>query len=99
MGVILGLSGAKIGLRAVVTTGHGIAFGYIMAISLMLFTSLKIAMRNGTAWWVGAAFMALGLLVGLSRGPWMGAAGALMFYLFFSANRAQDYTKFAGVAI
>ena len=93
------LGRGEIGLRATVTAGHGIAFGYIMAISLMLYTALKFSMRNSTAWWVGAAFMAMGLLVGLSRGPWMGAAGALFFYLFFSANRAQDYTKFAAVAI
>ena len=88
-----------VGVRATVTAGHGIAFGYVLSISLMLYTSLKFSMRNTTAWWIGATLLGLGLIMSLSRGPWVGAAGALLFYLLLSANRLQDCLKFAAAAI
>jgi O-antigen ligase len=68
-------------LRAMASTGHAIALGYVLAICLLLYLPMRGRLSPG--WRPTALLMLLGagLLSALSRGPWMGAAAGLVLYL------------------
>jgi hypothetical protein len=70
-------------LRAYTTMGHGIAFGYVCMLALVL--QIALSGRYGTKLGAPAiaAMLAAGLLAALSRGPWLGCAVALAAGLSF----------------
>ena len=68
-------------LRAMGSTGHAIALGYVLGICLLLYLPLYTRLRPG---WQRAALLLLlagGLFSALSRGPWVGTAAGLLFYV------------------
>ena len=62
------------GVRAMVSTGHGIVFGYVLAVALGLY----FAIQNNIKAIKIRTFITIALIAGLfasvSRGPWLGAA-------------------------
>lgn len=68
-------------LRAMASTGHAIALGYVLAVCLLLYLPMRGRLRPG--WRPTALLMLLagGLFSALSRGPWVGAAAGLLLYL------------------
>jgi O-antigen ligase len=92
----LGRSGL---LRAMASTGHAIALGYVMAICLLLYLPMRARIASG---WLRAALLLLlaaGLAAPLSRGPWLGAAAGLLLYLMLGARPARNLLVAGAVAI
>lgn len=73
-------------LRASVSTGHALVFGYVMAIavgfSLFVVKELKVGLWR----YLVLALLVGGLLASLSRGPWVGALLIVVFYVLFGGN-------------
>lgn len=65
-------------LRAVVTTGHSIALGYVMMIAIMLHSGLRLAGARPRIWAFGMAALGIGSIATVSRGPWVGIAVGLV---------------------
>lgn len=65
-------------LRALVTANHSIVFGYVMMIALVLYLYVVQMFRRRSVQVLGFAVLAAGLVAGLSRGPWVGAAAGII---------------------
>lgn len=68
-------------LRAIVTAGHPIALGYLIAAGMGLYLFLQRSIRKKFVRWLGMALLAAGLIAPLSRGPWVGAAVLLVVFI------------------
>lgn len=68
-------------LRARASTGHSIAMGYVMAVAVGLYLYWQGAVRGSFMRHIGWLGMLAGLIVPLSRGPWVGAAVIITIYL------------------
>ncbi|MBU1690126.1 MAG: O-antigen ligase family protein [Gammaproteobacteria bacterium] len=84
----LGLGGGMFGylvrdgtLRALVTTGHPIALGYLMVTGMGLYLFLQRSIKQNLIRRLGMALLAAGLIAPLSRGPWIGAAVLLVVFI------------------
>ena len=62
------------GLRATVSAGHSIVFGYLMTVALGFLIAVRSAIPSRQAWRVIALMLGAGVLASWSRGPWVGAA-------------------------
>jgi len=67
-------------LRAQASTGQPIVLGYVMAVALGIFLYLKKSIPSRTTWMIGLVLLLAGLVVPLSRGPWIGAAVILLVF-------------------
>jgi hypothetical protein len=65
-------------LRAMVTGGHAIVFGYMMMIAIVFWVALRGVLLPKMWGLVVLCSLALGSLSSMSRGPWVGMAVALM---------------------
>ena len=83
-------------LRAVASTGHSIALGYVLVIALMVFIGLSSAMNRSLAWKAGVVTLSAGIIAALARGPWVGAVAGLVVFGLFSSNPARYFTRSAG---
>jgi hypothetical protein len=83
-------------LRAMGSTGHAIALGYVLAICLLLYLPLYGRLRPG--WQRAALFLLLGggLFSALSRGPWIGAAAGALFYVALGPTPVKRLTLLIG---
>lgn len=68
-------------LRAMASTGHPIVLGYVLVIALA--SSVMLAPRIAPPWirWALFGLLGAGMVVTLSRGPWLGAALMLLVAL------------------
>jgi hypothetical protein len=82
-------------LRAVVTFGLPIQFGYCMAIAFGLFLYVGKFTVTPTARLLGWLALLAGLLASVSRGPWVGAAVMLLVFLVTGASAVRAITKLA----
>lgn len=73
-------------LRALAATGHSLVLGYSMVVALSLFTYGR---RFLQPWPMRAALaaLAIGLVVPVSRGPWVGGVAACAVLLLTGADR------------
>ncbi len=83
-------------LRAMASTGHAIALGYVLAICFLLYLPLRD--RLGAGWQRNALLLVLaaGLLAALSRGPWVGAAAGLLLYVALGPSPVRNLVKLVG---
>ncbi len=72
-------------LRAIATTGHPIALGYLMAVGIGFYLFLQRSIKQKLARRVGLGLLIAGLLSSLSRGPWVGAV--TLFIVFIATGR------------
>jgi O-antigen ligase len=68
-------------LRALATTGQPVALGYVMAVALGFAMYLRESSTRRSAWLLGMAVLAAGLIAAVSRGPWVGAAVILLVFI------------------
>lgn len=82
-------------LRAVVTFGLTIPFGFVMAVATGLFLYVGRIALSPTARLLGWLALLAGLVAGLSRGPWVGAAVMLLVFLVTGASAVTAIAKLA----
>lgn len=71
-------------LRAQGTAGQPIPFGFAMAVAFGLFLFVKRSVSQSMYWRLGLALLVGGLVVSISRGPWVGAA--VMFLIVVATS-------------
>jgi O-antigen ligase len=69
-------------LRAIASTGHPIVLGYVMVVAIAFYSYLKDDVRNRLNRRIGGLLLAVGLVVPLSRGPWVGAIASLVTFIW-----------------
>jgi len=62
------------GVRALVSTGHPIVFGYVCAVALGIYFAIKNNVENKNTRTLITLVLSAGLFASVSRGPWLGAA-------------------------
>ena len=87
------LRGESGSLRAQGSTGQPIPFGYVMAVATGFFLYLKNAVPRTMTWNLGFALLMAGLVAGLSRGPWVGAAVIALIYIATGPARMTGFFK------
>jgi hypothetical protein len=80
-------------IRALASTGHGIALGYVLAIALLLFQFVQPRDRRPVSNTVGSLVLFAGAIAALSRGPWVGLAAGVVVFTLMSANRKRDVSR------
>jgi O-antigen ligase len=90
------LRGESGSLRAQGSTGQPIPFGYVMAVATGFFLYLKNAVPKTTARNLGFALLMAGLVAGLSRGPWIGAAVIVLVFIATGPAPVAGLSKLAG---
>jgi len=78
-------------LRAQGSTGQPIPLGYVMAVAMGFFLYLRKSVPSPTVWMVGLAALIVGLIVPLSRGPWVGAAAMVLVFLATGPNAIRRF--------
>ncbi len=76
-------------LRVVASAGQPIVLGYLMAVAIGLYLYLKNSIRHRLMRRSIMALLASGLIVALSRGPWVGAA--VLFLVFAATGRKPAF--------
>jgi hypothetical protein len=85
-------------LRAMVTSGHALALGFVMALALALCTVAQPLM-NRRDHWILCACVGAGLLAPVSRGPWVGAAVIVGVLVLTSPARGRRLVQLAGMVL
>jgi O-antigen ligase len=86
-------------LRAQVTGGHAIVFGFAMAIGFGFWLYLQSRVDSKAWRRVGALALLTGLIATLARGPWVGATATLLCFLALGPNPvARSMKAVAAVA-
>jgi hypothetical protein len=80
-------------VRASASVGHGIALGYVLAIASLLYLALAPSPGKAFSRWTGSGILTVGLLVALSRGPWVGMAIGVVVFAAMSAHRLRDLSR------
>jgi hypothetical protein len=76
-------------LRSVVSTGHSLALGYLLAVGLGLWLSFRRHVDSKLYRFAIPLTLSLGLLFAYSRGPWV---GAFLIYLTFAFVGPRGYS-------
>lgn len=84
-------------LRAMGTTGHPIVLGYAMGVGLCLWVALQRSMRPVVLGFLAACALAVGLLVALSRGPWVATAAGLLALVLAGPNSGKRFVVTSAV--
>lgn len=85
-------------LRAQATAGQPIPLGYLMAVALGIHAAFKPFSKPGW-WWLGFALLLGGLLVTVSRGPWIGYAAIVLVLAVVGMNSAGNLFKLLLLAL
>ncbi|MBS3936168.1 MAG: O-antigen ligase family protein [Sulfuritalea sp.] len=85
-------------LRAQATAGQPIPLGYLMAVALGIHAAFKPLSKPGW-WWLGFVLLLGGLLVTISRGPWMGYAAIVLVLALIGMNSAGNLFKLLLLAL
>ena len=86
-------------LRALATAGHSIVLGYVMAIAMLLHFGLRHRNPLPRAWALGLAALGIGLVVTVSRGPWVGAAVGILAMTLASRQPGRRLVRLILVAL
>jgi O-antigen ligase len=68
-------------LRAIATAGQPIALGYVMVVGIGFYFFLQQSIQQKRIRQFGMVLLAAGLVMPLSRGPWVGAAALLVVFI------------------
>ncbi len=85
-------------LRAAGPGGHPLVMGLFMMVALCFIVSMGLRVRRSLHFLL-VAIICAGLWAPLSRGPWLGAAIALVIYLLISRDGIAKLTKLGGVGL
>lgn len=86
-------------LRASATTGQAIALGYVISVAIGLFLFLSSYVRSRLQCLLGALLLAAGLIVPLSRGPWIGAVIIVGVFIATGRNAVKRLSLLAMAGI
>ena len=82
-------------LRAVASAGHPIALGYLMVVGIGFYLFLQRSIQQSLIRRLGMMLLAAGLVVALSRGPWVGVVALLLIFIAAGRNTARHLMRFA----
>lgn len=85
-------------LRAMATTGHSIILGYVMMIGTAMLLVVAPRLRPKSMGLLCTAALIGGLIATLSRGPWVGAAVALLVGMAMGDGAVRRWAWFGGAA-
>lgn len=77
-------------LRAVVSSGHSLALGYLLAVGLGFWLHLRQHEQRSWARFAAPTALAMGLVFAYSRGPWAGALVILLTYTLVGRAPGQS---------
>jgi len=80
-GAMTGYLGRDGMLRATVTAGQPIALGYLMVVGMGFYLFVQRSIQQKNICRFGMLLLVAGLIVPLSRGPWIGAAALLVVFI------------------
>jgi hypothetical protein len=83
-------------LRAQVTGGHAIVFGYAMAVALSMWFYLQTLVLSRAWRWAALLTLIAGLASTLARGPWVGAMVMLVIFVGSGPNAGRRVLNTAG---
>lgn len=78
-------------IRAIVSTGHPIALGYLMIVGMGLFFLLQYYIPQKNIRWLGMTLLIAGLIASLSRGPWVGAVALIVIFIATGRYAARRF--------
>jgi O-antigen ligase len=81
------------GLRAMASSGHPLALGYLLAIALGFWLYLQTLLTNRRQRYVVTALFSAGLLAAYSRGPWIGAIAICVIFVVTRPNALTNFAK------
>jgi hypothetical protein len=83
-------------LRAQVTGGHSIVFGFAMMVGFGFWLYLQTRVDSAKWRWLGLLTILGGLVATLARGPWVGAAAILLVFLALGPHAGRRTVKALG---
>lgn len=86
-------------LRASATTGQAIVLGYVISVAIGFYLFLQAYVRSRLQRCLGALLLAAGLIVPLSRGPWIGAAFILAMFIATGRGAVRRLSLLAIAAV
>lgn len=86
-------------LRAVASAGQPIVLGYLMVVGMGFYMFLKSTIQQKFMRRAGTALLAAGLIVPLSRGPWIGAVLLLLVFIATGRNPVRPLISLALAAM
>lgn len=92
-------AGREGSVRAVVTFGLSIPFGFVMAVAAGLFLYVQRVALGPTARLLGWAVLLAGLISGLSRGPWVGFGVMLLVFILAGPSAFANMIKLTAIGI
>ena len=84
-------------LRAMATAGHPIVLGYFMGLGVCIWVAMRRSMRPEILGLVALGAVSVGLLVALSRGPWVAAAAGVLALVLAGPNAGKRIVVTSGV--
>lgn len=86
-------------LRAIASTGHALALGYLLAVAFGMWLYLQSYLQSARLRMAGAAWYWIGLLAAFSRGPWIGAVSIYLSFAALSPGAVGKVFKAVVVAV
>ena len=86
-------------LRALASTGHSLALGYVVAVALAFYVFVSRAIPNKKMVVLGWATLLAGLLASVSRGPWVGAMVVLGVIMMTGPNKMSRIGRLLGIVL
>jgi O-antigen ligase len=86
-------------IRALVTSSSPIVLGYLMVVGMGFYLFLQRSIEQKLIRRLGMGLLTAGLLVTMSRGPWVGAAVLLIVFIATGRNPAKRLTGLALAAV
>ena len=84
-------------LRAQVSAGHSLVFGFALAVAFGMWLYLQTRLQARAWRWLGVVTFVTGLIVTLARGSWLGAALVLIAFSLVGPNALRRFLKTAAV--
>lgn len=84
-------------LRAMTTAGHPIVLGYFMGLGVCLWVAMRRSLRPQVLGLVALGAVSVGLLVALSRGPWVATAVGVLALVLAGPNAGKRIVVTSGV--
>lgn len=82
-------------LRASATTGQAIALAYVISVAIGMYLFVQSYVQNRLQRYMGALLLAAGLVVPLSRGPWIGAGVIIGVFIATGKGAVKRLTLLA----
>lgn len=80
-------------LRALVSTGHSLQLGFLLAMAFGFWLYLSTHVQSNTQRILGSVVIWIALIAAYSRGPWLSAIVVFFAYIFFNPDGLQKLVK------